>query len=94
MQPTSVAAPSKAVFLNRRAATRYRALASIIPGPRLIEKRIYRAAVRQRLRTTGLRHEMSSLARTLGSWVRIPLEARMSVCVRAHPTSKESYRLS
>jgi hypothetical protein len=42
------------VFLNRRAAARYRALASIIPGPRLIEKRIYRAAVSQRLRTTGL----------------------------------------
>jgi hypothetical protein len=30
----------------------------------------------------GLRHELSSLARTLGSWVRIPLKARMSVlCV-------------
>jgi hypothetical protein len=28
-----------------------------------------------------LRHELSSLARTLGSWVRIPLEACMSVCV-------------
>jgi hypothetical protein len=41
-----------AVFLNRRAAARYRTLASIIPGPRLIEKRIYRAAVCQRLRTT------------------------------------------
>jgi hypothetical protein len=29
----------------------------------------------------GLRHELSSLALTLGSWVRIPLEAWMSVCV-------------
>jgi hypothetical protein len=29
----------------------------------------------------GLRHELSSLARTLGSWVRIPLEAWMSVYV-------------
>jgi hypothetical protein len=29
----------------------------------------------------GLRHEMSSLARTLGEWVRIPLKARMSICV-------------
>jgi hypothetical protein len=29
----------------------------------------------------GLRHEPSSLARTLGSWVRIPLEVWMSVCV-------------
>jgi hypothetical protein len=29
----------------------------------------------------GLKHELSSLARTLGSWVRIPLEAWMSVCV-------------
>jgi hypothetical protein len=27
------------------------------------------------------RHEMPSLARTLGSWVRIPLKAWMSVCV-------------
>jgi hypothetical protein len=35
------------VFLNRRASARYRALAKIILGPRLIEKRIYRAAVRQ-----------------------------------------------
>jgi hypothetical protein len=29
----------------------------------------------------GLRHELSSLARTLGSWVRIPLKASMSVYV-------------
>jgi hypothetical protein len=29
----------------------------------------------------GLSHELSSLARTLGSWVRIPLKAWMSVCV-------------
>jgi hypothetical protein len=29
----------------------------------------------------GLRHELSSLARKLGSCVRIPLEAWMSVCV-------------
>jgi hypothetical protein len=43
-----------AVFLSRRAAARYWALASIIPGPRLIEKRIYRAAVSQRLRTTAI----------------------------------------
>jgi hypothetical protein len=28
-----------------------------------------------------LRHELSSLARTLGSWVPIPLKAWMSVCV-------------
>jgi hypothetical protein len=28
-----------------------------------------------------MRHELSSPARTLGSWVRIPLEARMSVCI-------------
>jgi hypothetical protein len=28
-----------------------------------------------------LRHEPSSLSRTLGSWVRIPLKAWMSVCV-------------
>jgi hypothetical protein len=29
----------------------------------------------------GLRHEPPLLARTLGSWVRIQLEAWMSVCV-------------
>jgi hypothetical protein len=29
----------------------------------------------------GLRYEPSSLARTLGSWVRIALEISMSVCV-------------
>jgi hypothetical protein len=28
----------------------------------------------------ALRHELSSLARTLGSWVRILLKAQMSVC--------------
>jgi hypothetical protein len=28
----------------------------------------------------GLRHELSSLARKLGSWVRIPLKAWMPVC--------------
>jgi hypothetical protein len=50
----------------------------------------------------GLRHELSSPAQTLGSWVRIPLEVWMSVCVysvyvealrRADPPSRESYRL-
>jgi hypothetical protein len=55
----------------------------------------------------GLRHELSSSAQTLGSWVRIALEARMSMCFysafvlscvqvsalrRAHPPFKESYR--
>jgi hypothetical protein len=55
-----------------------------------------------------LRHELSSLARMLGSWVRIPLKVWMSVCAysvfvlfcvyvaalrRADPPSKESYRL-
>jgi hypothetical protein len=29
----------------------------------------------------GLRHELTSPAQTLGSWVRIPLQAWMSVCV-------------
>jgi hypothetical protein len=29
----------------------------------------------------GIRHEMSSLARTLGSWILIPLKAWMFVCV-------------
>jgi hypothetical protein len=56
----------------------------------------------------GLRHELSSLARTLGSWVRIPLKIWMSVCAfilclccpvqvaalrRVDHSSKESYRL-
>jgi hypothetical protein len=55
-----------------------------------------------------LSHELSSPARTLGSCVRIPLGAWMSVCVyslvvlscvqvaalrRSDPPSKESYRL-
>jgi hypothetical protein len=53
-----------------------------------------------------LKHELSSLARTLELWVRIPLKAWMSVCVyslfvlscvqvaalrRADPSSKKSY---
>jgi hypothetical protein len=29
----------------------------------------------------GVRHELSSFARTLGLWLRIPLQAWMSVCV-------------
>jgi hypothetical protein len=29
----------------------------------------------------GLRHELPSYAQTLGSWVRIPLEVWISVCV-------------
>jgi hypothetical protein len=56
----------------------------------------------------GVRHELSSLARMLGSWVRIPLKAWMSVCFysvfvlffvkvaalrQADPPLKESYRL-
>jgi hypothetical protein len=55
----------------------------------------------------GLRHEQTSPDRTLGSWVRIPLNASLSVCVYsvfllscvqraalrwADPPSKESYR--
>jgi hypothetical protein len=53
----------------------------------------------------GLRHELSSPARTMGSGVRIPLKAWMFVCVysvcvqvealrRSDPPFKESYRLS
>jgi hypothetical protein len=59
-------------------------------------------------RLSGLRHELSSLAQTLGLWVRISLEAWMSVCIysvfvlscvqvaalqQADSPSKESYRL-
>jgi hypothetical protein len=53
----------------------------------------------------GIRHELSSPARTLGSWIRIPLKARMSAFIlcfcfpllvgalrRAVSPSKESYR--
>jgi hypothetical protein len=29
----------------------------------------------------GIRHELSTLAQTLGSWVRMPFKASMSVCV-------------
>jgi hypothetical protein len=51
----------------------------------------------------GLRHELSSLARKLGPWVRILLKAWMFVwvysvfvlsCGGADPPSKESYRLT
>jgi hypothetical protein len=52
--PAHSAQEFSTVFLNHRAAAPYLVLASIIPDPRLIEKRIYRAAVWQRLRTTGL----------------------------------------
>jgi hypothetical protein len=55
-------------------------------------------------RKRGLSHEMSSPARTLGSWVTIPLKAWMSLFIlclcyvaalrRADLPSKESYRLS
>jgi hypothetical protein len=56
----------------------------------------------------GLRHKLSSLTRTLASWVRVPLKAWTSVCVysvfvlfcvyvaalwRADHSSKESYSL-
>jgi hypothetical protein len=51
----------------------------------------------------GLRHELCSVALMLGSWVRVSLEAWMSVFIlclchvaalqHANPTSKESYRL-
>jgi hypothetical protein len=44
----------------------------------------------------GLRREMSSPSWALGSWIRIPLEAWISVCVYfvcADPPSEESYRL-
>jgi hypothetical protein len=51
----------------------------------------------------GIRRELSSLPRTLGSWVRIPLEAWMSVFIlclcwvaalrRADHSFKESYRM-
>jgi hypothetical protein len=56
----------------------------------------------------GIRHELSSPVQTLGSWVQIPLEAWMPVCVysvfvlssvqistlrRADPSSEESHRL-
>jgi hypothetical protein len=56
-----------------------------------------------RVQRRGLRHELSLPIRKLGSWVRIALEAWMSVCVlpcvyvaalrRADPPSKGSYRL-
>jgi hypothetical protein len=47
----------------------------------LIGIKRYRYCRSQRLRS--LRHEPSSPARTLGSWVRIPLEAWLSVCVHS-----------
>jgi hypothetical protein len=67
---------------------------------------IYIADIRS-CRPRGLRHELFSPAQTLGSWVRIPLEAWMYVCIysvcpvlceaRGLATgwspSKDSYRL-
>jgi hypothetical protein len=46
--------------------------------------RLFRHTNRPRCRSQwprGLRHELSSPARTMGSWVRIPPKAWMSVCV-------------
>jgi hypothetical protein len=71
----------------------------------------FQVTIRQTCRSQcprGLRHELSSPAQTLGSWVRIPLEAWMSVCIYSvfvmscvqvvalllsDPPSKESYWL-
>jgi hypothetical protein len=54
----------RTLFLNPRAAARYRALASVIPVPRLVEKRMYPAAVWQMLRTTYLEYfEISAVYR-------------------------------
>jgi hypothetical protein len=75
--------------------------------PLYLKARNYNERRSQWLR--GLSHELSSLSRTLGSWVRIPLKG-IDVCVcvysvfmlscaqvaalrRADPPSKESYRL-
>jgi hypothetical protein len=67
-----------------------------------------RALVSRSQRPRCLRHELSSFARTVGSWVQIPLKAWVSVCIysvfvlfcvqvvalrRANPPSKEFYRL-
>jgi hypothetical protein len=69
---------------------------------------LWLAVYRQSILARDVSHELSSPAKTLGSWVRIPLEAWMSVCVhsvfvlscvqiaalrRADPPYKESYRL-
>jgi len=48
-------------------------------GPSSYKKRIYRAAVSQRLRNTGLRCR-STATRLLRSWVQIPPGTWMSVC--------------
>jgi hypothetical protein len=63
---------------------------------------------RRSQRPRGLRHELSSPAQTLKSWIRTSLKTRMSVCVysvfvlfcvqvaalwRADPPSKDFYRL-
>jgi hypothetical protein len=49
------------------------------PGPSSYKKRIYRAAVSQRLRNTGLRSR-SMAARLLRSWVQIPSGAWKFFC--------------
>jgi hypothetical protein len=43
--------------------------------------RIYVIFYRRSQEPRGLRREPSSPDRTLGSWVRTPLQVRMSVCV-------------
>jgi hypothetical protein len=78
--------------------------------PNILSSDLYRSGLvhRRSQWPRGLRHEPSPPARTLGSWIQIPLEAWMFVCVysmfvlfcvwvatlrRANPPSKESYRL-
>jgi hypothetical protein len=67
----------RTVFLNRRTAAPYRALASIILGPCLIEKRIYWAADSQSLSTTDVEYmnKLSCLLLFLS-------HSRSSTCLR------------
>jgi hypothetical protein len=63
--------------------TSYKLTVKLIKNIFTVRDGVYDAIIKIKPTTVagGLRHEPSSLARTLGSWVRISLEAWTPVCV-------------
>jgi hypothetical protein len=68
----------------------YKASNGRLAGEQLVKRRVkkkswpvlrHHTGICRLRQPSDLRHELSSLARTLGPWVRIPLKAWMSVCV-------------
>jgi hypothetical protein len=49
--------------------------------PSIIDARAHYWAAARLLRSIGLRHELSSFAKTLESWVRIPFVEGMPICL-------------